>query len=165
MNIIKCKNIPDESQIHNNMKSIDYFDSYMVIKETQDSIQKITERIFTLPIWVKTLLNLRYYVFVKPLGLKTGKKEENNIEKKRNDVYRNNFGSISIVSSNSNEIIMGDNDKHLDYRISIYKQNDGIFTKIVLTTFVKFNNKLGKTYFAIIRPFHKLVVNSLLKKA
>jgi hypothetical protein len=59
---------------------------------------------------------------------------------------------------------MGDDDKHLYYRISILKRNTEKRFEVYLTTIVKFKNNWGKIYFAFIKPFHKMVVKSMLKK-
>ena len=33
-----------------------------------------------------------------------------------------------------------------------------------ITTVVKFNNRLGRLYFFFIRPFHKVIIRSMLKR-
>ncbi|MDA3893802.1 MAG: DUF2867 domain-containing protein [Salinivirgaceae bacterium] len=127
------------------MDTIDYFDSYMIKKESNCSIDEITSKILTLPSWIKILLKIRHYLVVKPFGLSSGKRK------------------VPILYRNKNEIVIGENDKHLYYRVSLYKKT-GQHSEIYLTTSVKFNNKWGKVYFAFIKPFHKMVVKSMLKK-
>jgi len=126
------------------MDRIDYFDSYFIKKESNCSIDEITSKILALPDWIKILLKIRHYLVVKPFGLNSGKQE------------------VPILYRNEKEIVIGENDKHLYYRVSVYKKQDK--SEIYLTTTVKFNNNWGKVYFAFIRPFHKLVVKSMLKK-
>ncbi len=126
------------------MDRIDYFDSYFIKKESNCSIDEITSKILALPDWIKILLKIRHYLVVKPFGLNSGKQE------------------VPILYRNEKEIVIGENDKHLYYRVSVYKKQDK--SEIYLTTTVKFNNNWGKVYFAFIRPFNKLVVKSMLKK-
>jgi len=130
--------------INKDMDRIDYFDSYFIKKESNCSIDEITSKILALPDWIKILLKIRHYLVVKPFGLNSGKQE------------------VPILYRNEKEIVIGENDKHLYYRVSVYKKQDK--SEIYLTTTVKFNNNWGKVYFAFIRPFHKLVVKSMLKK-
>lgn len=143
--ICKNKKCPDASMINKNMDRIDYSDSYSVKIASDYPVDVITDKILALPGWVKFLLKVRYYLIAIPFGLNSGKKE------------------VPVLYKNDNEIVLGENDKHLYYRISIFKGN-GNYPVIHLTTNVKFNNLLGKVYFIFIKPFHKLVVKSLLKK-
>lgn len=107
------------------------------------------ERMFIqLPPFVLKLLKLRD-ALVKPLGLKTG------------TTFRDR-----IIERDEEEIIIGAQDKHLSFWVSIYcsKPNRGQQTAAV-TTAVKYHNLLGKCYFAAIKPFHKLIVGHLFRKA
>lgn len=145
MKIYRYSGFPENSLINKDMKSIDYSDSYMIMKESNYSIDEITSKVLILPNWIKMLLKIRHYLVVKPFRLSSGKQE------------------VPILYRNENEIVIGENDKHLYYRVSVYKKT-GQQSEIYLTTTVKFNNNWGKVYFAFIRPFHKLVVKSMLKK-
>lgn len=145
MKIYRNKECPKTSLINKDMDRIDYVDSYSIKLESDCSVEEITTHILTLPDWIKILLKIRLYLIVKPFGLSTGRQE------------------VPILYKNDNEIVMGENDKHLYYRVSVYKKT-GQYSEIYLTTNVKFNNRSGKVYFTFIKPFHKLVVKSMLKK-
>lgn len=145
MKIYRNFEFPQNSLINKDMDKIDYFDSYSIRKETNYSVNEITTKILSLPNWIKILLQIRLYLIVKPFGLSSGKQE------------------VPILYENENEIVIGENDKHLYYRVSIYKKS-GQHPEIYLTTNVMFNSNWGKVYFAFIKPFHKLVVKSMLKK-
>ena len=145
MKIYRNNILPENSLINSDLDSIDYFDSYSIKKESNCSVDEITTIILSLPNWIKILLKIRHYLLVKPFGLSSGKNE------------------VPILYRNENEIVIGENDKHLYYRVSVYKKS-GQNPEIFLTTNVKFNNKWGKMYFAFIKPFHKLVVKSMLTK-
>ena len=156
--IHKVEKLPEGTMIINNMSSIDYADSYMIVRKNEDPIEAITEKILSLPNWVKIALKIRFFLIVKPFGLSTGRFD--------------NIGENSEISSepvptienNENEIVMGSDDKHLYYRISIMKKQIGQETEIYLNTVVKFNNLWGRLYFIPVRLGHKLVVKSLLKR-
>src|ERR1700674_5456676 len=61
------------------------------------------------------------------------------------------------------EILLGGDDRHRDFRASMLLQRDATRTSAVLTTVVHFNNGLGRAYFFVVRPFHRLIVMSLLR--
>jgi len=59
------------------------------------------------------------------------------------------------------EAILGEDDKHLDFRISVQRRSGDI----VVTKVVHCHNLLGRLYLALITPFHRLVVKSMLRRA
>lgn len=107
------------------------------------------ERMFIqLPPFILKLLKLRD-ALVKPLGLKTG------------TTFRDR-----IIERDEEEIIIGAEDKHLSFWVSIYCSKPNRGQQIAaITTAVKYHNFLGKCYFAAIKPFHKLIVGFLFRKA
>ena len=114
----------------------DYTDSFQKTISSESSIQ------------VNDLFKVRDLI-VKPLGLKTNK----------------TFIDL-IIEENNEEIILGTEDKHLTFYISIYcSKNYNKRQSVSLTTIVKYNNLLGKIYFYIIWIFHRIVVKYLFKRA
>lgn len=156
--IFKLKNLPVGTSITKNLSNVDYDDSYMIMVEHDESIEIISEKILSLPRWVIVALRIRYYLLVKPFGLNTGK--FNDVEKDS----KSNFIPVPIIDKNENEIVMGADDKHLYYRISVMKKKVEEITEIYLSTIVKFHNIFGKIYFIPVRIGHKLVVRSILKR-
>lgn len=156
--IVKINELPEGTMISQNLSSVNYFDSYMITLKNVGSIEKITEIILSLPHWVKIALRIRYYLIAKPFGLTTGRFD--NITKSSDS----NFEQVPIIDKNENEIVMGSDDKHLYYRISVMKKEAETITKIYLNTIVKFNNIWGRLYFIPVKLGHKIVVKSLLKK-
>ena len=61
-------------------------------------------------------------------------------------------------------MILGENDKHLDFRVCIQDNNEAQ-QNIKVTTLVQFHNTKGKLYFSVIKPFHKMIVKSMVKNA
>ena len=102
------------------------------------------------PRWVGGLMKLRN-VLVKPFGLK-------------NDGLETHFTEM-IRCRNDRETAFGMNDKHLCFYASAWcSEKTGDRQKIGVTTVVKYNNTLGKVYFFVIKPFHKLIIRSLLNR-
>lgn len=85
---------------------------------------------------------------VKPLGLEVGMR----------------FAD-TICEQNAQEIVFGMPDKHLTFYAALWcgeKESGG--QTFTITTVVKFNNRLGWLYFFFIRPFHKVIIRSMLKR-
>lgn len=144
--------------IFSDMDRVDYFNSYGVVRKTTETVKEITHKILKGPAWVGYLMQLRDFV-VRPFGLKTE-------DKIKNEQLDSNSESdfAPILFSNDDEIIMGMNDKHLYFRLSVLKVTGQANTQIFLTTVVRFNNWGGRIYFAVIRIFHGLIVRTMLKR-
>ncbi len=140
-----------EGRLIHHYMGADYVDSYSAIV---DDGQRLTadvlfERMFIqLSPFVLKLLKFRD-ALVKPLGLKTGA------------TFRDR-----IIERDEEEIILGVQDKHLSFWVSVYCSlpTDSPQTAAV-TTIVKYHNFMGKCYFAVIKPFHKFIVKHLFRKA
>jgi len=148
--VTKLKTIPENSVIARGFDKIDYCDTYRVVKATNDTAEKIANELLKLPGWVKWLMNIRDAV-VWIFGLKTGKK-----------ILEGQTTIFPIIEQNEKEIVMGENDKHLDFRASVLVDRENSF--IYLTTIVRFNNIFGRLYFLPVKPFHKIIVQSCLKQ-
>lgn len=108
------------------------------------------------PLIANCLMTLRD-VFVAPLGLRASV-----------DFSDRGLGKVDvfpIISNTSTEIVVGGDDKHLDFRIWISIQPSLNGSEVTISTLVKINNLLGKTYLSIIMPFHRLLSRSLLQRA
>jgi len=150
--VFKLKTYPEKTMVFSDMDRADYFDSYMTISQTSDTVGEITKKLLESPPWVNVLMRLRDFI-VRPFGLKT---EDTDASP--------GFDLAPVLFSDENEIIMGMNDKHLYFRLSVLKMNETNASKIYLSTVVRFNNVGGKIYFAVIWPFHRLIVPTMLRK-
>jgi Protein of unknown function (DUF2867) len=107
------------------------------------------------PRWAEALLSLRN-LLVAPLGLKTSGAGL--------VPPRDMIGIFPVVSQTPDRLIAGFNDRHLDFRVVIdVARSDGA-EQVTATTLVKTHNWLGRTYLAIIMPFHRLIVPALLRQ-
>lgn len=129
----------------------DYADSFAktITDKPYLSAKELFDQIFLQhPKWVEFLLNLRDRL-VKPLGLKTNKSFEE-----------------MIIEQNNHEIILGTQDKHLSFYVSVCcPEPDNATQTISITTLIKYENLLGKIYFAAIWLFHRTIVPFLFKRA
>ncbi len=158
--------IPRNDKIFISFGKVNYEDRFCLIHESKKIINIdfiIVKLIKIIPKWFDLLLNLRN-VIARIFGLKTGT---------IGDIYKNSeklifkqdqmIGDIFIYFKDKNHLIVELNDKHLDFRFSIFIwQKEGI-TKISLSTIVKINNIFGWIYIFFIKPFHRLIIPNFLK--
>ena len=141
--------LPQNSALSSHVNHYHYCDSISVAAKTQKPVDELTRDIFKIPLWVRKLLSLRNFL-VKPFGLFIPPEKE---QQKRQLPFL-------LIQQYPQEMIMGERDKHLDFWVSVRKNPDSI----VLTTLVHFHNALGRLYFLLVKPFHKLIVCHLLKR-
>jgi hypothetical protein len=78
------------------------------------------------------------------------------------------LGIFRIYSANPMEVVVGEDDKHLDFRLSVMcsgQSAPGAKRRLTLSTVVHCHNRLGRLYIFLIAPFHRLVVQSSLRSA
>jgi hypothetical protein len=107
------------------------------------------------PQWIEALLSLRH-LLVAPFGLKTSGKTE--------AIPRETIGLFPILSEAPDRLIAGFNDKHLDFRVVVDVATAGARQQVTATTLVLTHNAFGRVYLAVITPFHRLVVRTLLRQ-
>jgi hypothetical protein len=109
-----------------------------------------------LPRWAEALISLRN-ILVAPFGLKTSGASKS--------APREMIGIFPIVSQTPDRLVAGFNDKHLDFRVVVDIANSGATSQnVTATTLVLTHNWFGRTYLAIILPFHRLIVRTLLRQ-
>lgn len=138
---------------------IDFSDTFSVTNH-KNTLKEISILIFgTSKKWVKKLFDLRNFI-VKIIGIKEQKPKDYNNEFKVGGY----IGLFKIYEISKDEIILGLNDSHLNFRVSVYN-NKNIKYNIKITTLVKYNNTKGKIYMKLIKPFHECVIKSMVKQA
>ena len=74
-------------------------------------------------------------------------------------------GAFPVISRAPERVVLGFDDKHLDFRIVV--ESVGVDTQrsqIAVTTLVRPHNLLGRTYLAFVLPFHRMIVPPCLSK-
>jgi hypothetical protein len=122
--------------------------------ETTDPIEW-ARAVFALPPLVGALMRIRD-VLVRPFGLTPGMPALGTTGKEMPA-----HTGFPLIAQTANEAVLGLDDKHLDFRVSI-NTADG---HVVLTTAIKINNRVGRLYWAIVRLFHPWIVRSALSRA
>ena len=85
--------------------------------------------------------------------------------KSRND----RISIFKIYEKGTHEILLGEDDKHLDFRVSVLHQTRTVSAEsapyLVVSTVVHCHNRLGRIYIRLIAPFHRLIVQSNMRRA
>lgn len=127
---IRSMNRPDINTLiekeFNNHKGVDYFETYQIKlpKNDTDSFAKHLNDIREVerPNWYLTLYRIRDTV-VGPMGLKTSKKNFDTDSKPVEFLVAERFGNFKITAIGENEIVYGDDDKHLAFSCSISRSH------------------------------------------
>ena len=93
------------------------------------------------PLWIRTLMALR-----NQLGRLVG-------------LTPAPGGGFPVVRESPDEVVLGFDDKHLDFRIVVALAG-GFAT---LTTIVRWHNAWGSAYLAAIMPFHRAIAARMLE--
>jgi Protein of unknown function (DUF2867) len=73
-------------------------------------------------------------------------------------------GIFPVLSESPERLVAGFNDKHLDFRVLVDVATAGRGQQVTATTLVLTHNLLGRVYLAIILPFHRLIVRSMMRQ-
>ena len=159
---VKKTQLPKGSQLHSFFRKGDFLDCYSVKLGRSDlSIDQVAQHIFIgLPVWIDTLLFLRDSS-VSLLGLKktTDLPRDTTMREQVKAGEAINFFPVQSIAND--EIILGEDDRHLDFKIAVYRDRD-VPNEISLATLVHTHNRLGRTYLRLIYSFHVMIVNSRL---
>jgi hypothetical protein len=156
--------LPAGSRIANLFAGADLADAYAIQlpSTSTDDIETLVRFILCSPTsWFRALLRLRD-MLVAGFGIKTSRQ----LRDAPVDNAAPRIFIFRVYAAYVDEMILGEDDKHLDFRASVRLHGKSALAKeIVLTTVVHCHNLLGRCYIAMIRPFHRLVVRSMLRRA
>jgi len=170
MKVIKT-NLPNNSILNASHKEFHYLDSFQgTLTDVGNKFTSVDvgKAFFSSgPKWVGKIFTLRNNI-VSIFGLKTSGNITNRERQLANFKCEpgEQLGLFKVFAKTENEVILGEDDKHLNFRVSLYleQQTNGTKKKnLIVTTTVEFNNWFGRLYFLPVRPFHKLIVPTMLK--
>lgn len=126
----------------------DFADAFVVTVPRRLDAPAVAALAFaTPPGWISALMDIRNGIMGR-LGYKTAR-------------LRSGF---PVLRSAPDEVLMGLDDGHLDFRAVVRVDAVAAGSRITLTTLVRRHNRLGRIYLAVIMPFHKLIVRSMLAR-
>lgn len=135
----------------------EFIDAYRIaVDGTALDARRAAEKMFTRRQgWIEALLRLRN-LMVAPFGLK-----------KSGEGDRTSYGMVGmfpVLSETPERLVAGFNDSHLDFRVVVDVAAHAGGQEVTTTTLVRTHNWLGRTYLAVIMPFHRLVVAAMLRQ-
>jgi hypothetical protein len=158
--------LPSQSAIATAFKSVNLADAYSIQLPSGASKNPdvLARFIFSVqPSWIGALTNVRDAI-VAGLGLKTARQ----LATLSGDPAARRISIFRVFGTSETEVVLGENDKHLDFRVSILCTPDSppsTGSQLTLSTVVHCHNRLGRTYLSVIAPFHRQVVKASLRRA
>jgi hypothetical protein len=165
--LIHAVRLPVESVLNSSLRRIDFADAYeMRLSKPEIQTSDAYVAIFCYPpTWVQVLMNLRGHIALRlglthPLDVREiGPDEQPKV------VTGARVGSFTVQSVHPSELIVGNDDKHLNFRISTMKtEREGQFY-ITVSTAVEIHNMLGRAYMFVVKPFHRFLAPYMLRRA
>ena len=75
------------------------------------------------------------------------------------------IGYFPLLSKSAGELVVGEDDRHLDFRVAILLRTGAAGGReLVVATVVHCHNRLGRTYLAVIAPFHRTILRANLER-
>ena len=145
-----------KAEVRDLLPEADFADAFSLTVDdpSVDAITAAHRAMARPPGWVSALMRLRDAI-VGPLGLRTG----DDASLARMD----RIGVFPVLSRTPERVVLGLNDKHLDFRLAIdVAPLDARRREVVATTLVQTHNRLGRTYLALILPFHRRIVPGIM---
>ena len=170
MTISRTTKPPDNSLLYSIDKKYDYMDGFQTsFTEAKNGVTVCDiAKVFLLsaPRWVQHLFTVRNKM-VGIFGLKVSRNvDRNELVKNFNCDKGEQIGLFKVFGKSDDEIILGENDKHLNFRVSLFldrPQIDKRQARLTISTTVLFNNWLGRLYFLPVKPLHRLIVPRMIK--
>ncbi|GAA4123833.1 DUF2867 domain-containing protein [Aminobacter aganoensis] len=153
MPVVQCLSDTDEI-----LPGTSFADRYAVVVGGQslDAMTSAERAIVNGPAWIGRLMMLRN-LLVRPFGLKTG---HGDLPPKQKLV-----GMFPVISEAPERMVLGLDDRHLDFRLLVEVRELGAGRQEVsATTLVRPHNRFGRIYLAVVMPFHRIIVPAMLAR-
>lgn len=159
------KPIPPESLIAHALPRIDYQDNYTIQVSAEQEVQpaELVKLFFqSFPKWFMALLYTREQI-AKWIGLKTahGMDVQGQLEAFQGQEGES-IALFHVLGSSDREVMLGENDKHLDFRFSFLVNPTDDQQELCGATTVQYNGWLGRIYFFFVKPVHRLIMRVMM---
>jgi hypothetical protein len=166
--------VPPGTVIHGTLADAHFFDAFATADPhpAASALQTWLDVVARTPRWAEQLLAVRNQM-VRLVGLKgVGQLQDRHplasgASPGDAGSYRvgDRVGIFLIRHLSDTEVVMGQDDKHLDVQVSLTKHTPaGRQATVVVTTVVHIHNLLGQVYMAVITPFHRCIVRAMLAR-
>ncbi|MER6202750.1 DUF2867 domain-containing protein [Streptomyces sp. NPDC001586] len=162
---VRRRAVPVVEAARASLGSFDHVDAVSVELPPGTDAVEFARLVFTgRPGWTGRLMSVRDRL-VAPFGLHVQERERPARDTRIEPGLK--VGPFRVLSVGDDEVLCGDDDKHLDFRASfaVRPMAGSAGTEGVCTTVVRFNKPVGRLYFRAIEPFHHLIVARLVAGA
>jgi hypothetical protein len=144
------------SDIGHLLEGADFSDTYGITVEEPglDAVTAAQRMMTRTPRWVAGLLVLRNLA-VAPFGLRGAPPERTSTPER--------MGFFPVVSQTPERVVLGFDDRHLDFRVVVDVMGDEA-RRVMATTLVRTHNLFGRTYLKAVMPFHRIIVPAMLRQ-
>lgn len=159
--------IPAASHLNADLAGAYFLDCWQtaVPAHQRTAMEMYLDAVRQTPGWVNFLMSLRNRVVglvgLKNLGslggLRAGKAAA---DYKPGD----RAGIFTVLRVSDDEVILGDDDRHLRVQVSVCKLRDGGQDAVAVSTVVHLHGLLGRLYMIPVAPLHKLIVPAVLRR-
>lgn len=156
--------LPPDSQISSQLNNAYFHDSWSIVlgQPHLNVFEQLIKMFQHTPHWIEWSMNMRNKITSK-IGLKDlGNFKKIDSNKKENEyVAGDRIGIFTLRQRTENELVIGDDDKHLNVTLSVYKNEK---TQVLtITTVVHLKNWLGRLYMVPVIPAHRKIVPATLQ--
>lgn len=155
--------VPSESVLAPLYVGADLLDAYAIHLPmgANDDLEALARAGFERqPWWIRALTRARD-VIMAPVGVKSSRAVGVAAAARGQQV----IGFFPVLSKSAGELVMGEDDGHLDFRLAILLRADAAGGReLVVVTVVHCHNWLGRAYLAAITPFHRVIAPASLEQ-
>ncbi len=163
---VRATAIPPGSVIAMHLPGAQFADCFETADPFPDAsaLQTWLDMVARTPGWMRALMALRNRL-VRMVGLKDVGQLHDGI-RRTTAGYRvgDQVGFFEIRHLGEREVVMGADDLHLNVLVSLHKRMQDGQAVLALSSVVHIHNTLGHTYMAVIAPFHRRIVRTLLAR-
>ena len=156
--------VPAGGLAANTLPRVDFADAYAMEVPPATGARALADAVFaSAPPWVAALMAVRHAV-VAPLGLVGTRRSLERAARVANRTG-DRIGVFPVLAEAPDELLLGLDDRHLDFRVSVRIIEDSGRCRGVVSTLVRIHNALGRAYFGVVKPFHRVIVPAMMRRA
>ena len=159
--------VPPATRISSEIPGSDFHDCYVLplAHEGRSALEIFLQTMARSPRWVEAMMGLRNRI-VGLFGLKNLGHLGALPPHKETAEYRigDRVGIFTLLSMSDDEVILGDDDKHLDVKVSLCKVMRDDHEAVAVTTVVHIHNLLGRVYMLFVAPMHRIIAPAVMAR-
>jgi hypothetical protein len=169
MNAIPTKTcVSKSSAIAAHLQGAYFHDSWAITAEDPglSALGQFLIALLATPPWVNKLMSIRNNA-ASALGLKNLGTLSQLDHAKPASAYKpgDRVGIFTLIANTADEVLLGDQDKHLDVVLSVHRAAEVKSGRVIITvtTVVHVHNWLGRLYMLPVTPMHRVIAPTVLK--